>query len=472
MSEGSSRIDRVAPWGLAAFAVLALWPLRRYGLMLLDDGWYLQPVMRMLDGEVLYRDVWTFYAPGIHHVLAWLFDVTGGPSILTARTLWMALIAASAALLYRFARRFAPPWLAALPALTYVLVPGPWHNAYYATLALAFFVLLARAFERAGTARFAALGACAGVALVTRQDLGLASLGIALVAAPLPALFPAGFGRNGARSPRLAAVWIGALLGAFAIPVAATAIYYATHDALPPLLDATFARAFAQADAHAPALGSALALLSPARFARAGEGRFVGALMLLPLAISPAFAVVLARRVLRDGITREHALLGALLGFAVATLSQAYRPMLLLRFLQCTVPFYLLTTIAVAQGMTWLRARGAATGAWALAAGVFAGAALLVGQVVFGGCPAWCSRSTPDRPACCASRIRWTCSASASTRASASPRRSASCARSSTRTPHPTIRRSASPPSRSTTRGSSGRTRRDICTIIQPATSS
>ncbi len=381
LQPGSSRFDRLASWGLVVFALVALLPLRRHGLMLLDDGWYLQPVTRMLSGEILYRDVWTFYAPGIHHALAWIFEVSGGPSILAARGLWIALIATTAALSCRFARRFVPAWLAWLPAVTYVLAPGPWHKSYYATLTIAFFVLLARTFERASALRSAALGLCVGVALVTRQDLGLATLSIALVATALPALFPAGFGREPKRAP-----WpeFAALLGGFAIPVTVTSTWYAARGTLPALLDAVFVRAFAQAEAHPPALVALGKLLSPASFALAIEGRAVGVLMLLPLVLYAVLGIVLARRVLRDGVRADHALLGALLGFAVATLGQAYRPMLLLRFLQSALPFYLLATIAVAQGAAWLRARGSANSAFALTASAFAAAAVLVGLVIFG----------------------------------------------------------------------------------------
>lgn len=376
-----SRIDRFAPLGLFAFAWLALLPLRRHGLMVLDDGWYLQPTMRMMEGEVLYRDVWVFYAPGIYHLLAWLFEATGGPSIATARLLWIASIATSAALAYRLMRRFAPPWLAWLPAVTYVLVPGPWQKSYYATLTLTGFVALARCFERPSVARFAVLGLSAGVAFVTRQDVGLALLGIALVAAPLPGLFPNGFGRA-ARSapwPQLAAVLAGA-----AIPFGAAVAWYAVHGALDDAYEAAFVHAFGQANAHPPALAGLRRLLSPATFALASEGRGVGILMLLPLAVYAALTVVVSRRVLRDGIRRDHALLAALLAFGVATLTQAYRPMLLLRFLQSAVPFYLLATIAASQASVWLRARGAGAVALAPVVVLAGAAAWLVTQVVFG----------------------------------------------------------------------------------------
>jgi len=379
MSDRTSSADRWLPWLLAFATAAVLLPLRGYGLMIADDGWYLQPVLRMRAGEILYRDVWTFYAPGIHHAVEWLFRVTG-PSILAARTLLALGIVVSVVLTYRLARRFAPPWLAWLPAAVYALAPGPWHKAYFATCTALFFVLLARALERPGAKRFAALGAIAGVTLVTRQDIGLLQIAAGLVATLLPAGWPTAFGRT-TRAPRLSLRWAAAFLLAFAVPVAATASYYAAHGALHDLLDATFVRAFGQAGAHPALLGH---LLSPASFAQAPEGRAVGALMLLPLALYPALAFVLVARLRREGLTARNALLGALIAYAIATLSQAYFPLLLLRFLQSALPFYLLATIAVADGASALRARDHTLSAQALVATAFGAAALLVGLVIFG----------------------------------------------------------------------------------------
>jgi len=373
----AQRTDRAIAAALAIGAALYLLALRGYGLMLLDDGWVLQPVARMLRGEILYRDVWTFYAPGIHHLLAWLFAWTGF-SLLAARTLYAACIVLSVVMTYRVARRFAPPPLAWIPAAVYGLAPGPWHKAYFGTLSLGCFLLLARALEAPRASRFAALGALAGVALVTRQDVGLLALAIALVAAWLPSLWPDRFGNAEPRSIAAGARASAAVLGAFAVPVGATAAYYASHQALGPLLDAVFGAAFGQAGAHPDVLGS---MLRPATFAMAPEGRGVGTILLLPLLLYPLSALLLLRALRRDGITPATALRGAILGFATATLTQAYYPMLLLRFLQSALPFYLLATIAASDLSRALRARGAAA-----LPGVALGAAgaALVGLVCFG----------------------------------------------------------------------------------------
>jgi tetratricopeptide (TPR) repeat protein len=125
-------------------------------------------------------------------------------------------------------------------------------------------------------------------------------------------------------------------------------------------------------------------VLTPATFAQAPEGRAVGVVMLAPLVLFPALGVALAARVLRDGIRAEHALLGALLAFAAATLAQAYQPMLLLRLLQSAVPFYLLATIAGFQACVWLRAREHRVAARFALAAPFAAGAAHVALVIFG----------------------------------------------------------------------------------------
>jgi len=197
-------VDRIVVILLAVAAGAYLLPLRRFGVAISDDGWYLFPVVRMLDGAILYRDVWTYYPPLEHHLLVWWFGVTG-TSIVAARTLLALLLVATVVLTYRLARRFAPVALAWLPAAVYGLVPGPWVKVFFGLCTVGFFVALARALERPGAVRFALLGAIAGASLATRQDIGAAQIVIALVAAPIPALFPRGFGGDGAPDWRRAA---------------------------------------------------------------------------------------------------------------------------------------------------------------------------------------------------------------------------------------------------------------------------
>ena len=372
-------LDRAVAAFLAIGAAAYLLPLRHSGLMLVDDGWTLQPVMRMRAGEILYRDIWTYYAPGIHHLIAWLFDWTG-PSVGAARTLYGALVVASVVLTYCFTRRFAPPLVAALPAAVYALVPGPWHKAYYGTLGMACFVALARALERPTPLRYGVLGAVAGVALVTRQDVGCLGLAIGLAAAALPALRPAAFGLAGDAARGASLRGAAAVVLGFALPVVPTAAWYAAHGALGPLLEATFVAALRQSRAHPDVIWE---ILGKATLAPASEGPGVAAILVLPLVLYPVAGVVLLGRLRRDGVTVDTALRGALLAFAAATLTQAWWPFLLLRFLQSALPFYVIATITACDAAGALHGRGRAAAAAPIAA-LAGAAAVFVGLVWFG----------------------------------------------------------------------------------------
>lgn len=357
------RADRIAAVLLAAGALLYLLPLRAYGLAVSDDGWWLVPVLWMRDGEILYRDVWTYYAPLVHHVYAWLFAVTE-PSVIAARTLMAFEITAAALLAQRFTRRFAPVSLAWLPGAVYVLMPGPWHKAFYGLVSVAFFVLLARAFEKPRALRFAALGAMAGATLASRQDLGLAQLAIAFTAAALPAFGVTLAGARPAIAPLLAPTFVGAaaVIGPFVA-------YYGSHGALGDLVEAVFVRAAAQADAFPPALPQLLAL-------DAAEGRGVALVMLAPLVIALLFAIDLVSRLVRRGLDTDVALRGALLAYVLATLGQAYHPVLIVRLLQSALCLYVLATILLADAAA--RRTGGARRAV-----VFGGVAAAAGYVAF-----------------------------------------------------------------------------------------
>lgn len=372
-----ARRDLWIALGLGVAVLAYLLPLRSYGLSVNDDGFWLQAVLRMRGGEILYRDLWTFYGPGIHHALVWLFALTE-PSLLAARTFFAVCIVTSVVCTFLVARRFAPRSIAWLPATIYGLVPGPWHKAYFGTCTAVFFLLLARAIERPGARGFAWAGMMAGISLVTRQDLGLAQILLLLGCAFAPGVLPArGERRDIVGSLSHAA----AALAAFGVPVLATAAYYQSQGALDALVDATFVRAFAQSGAHPNPFSR---LLAPATFGLAVEGRAVGMLMLLPLVIYPLFAWRVLARWWRTGPT-ERVLLGAgLLAYAVATLGQAYYPMLLLRFLQSAIPFYLVATWLLAEAAAALHARGRRGIARALAIAVAAAGATLVWLVWFG----------------------------------------------------------------------------------------
>ena len=102
---GGARAERLALLALLAGAALVVLPLRRRGLIPNDEGWLLHPTLRMLEGEVLYRDVWVHYAPLRYHLLEALFSLAE-PSLLVARTLLAGLILLGVAGVFRFVQEF------------------------------------------------------------------------------------------------------------------------------------------------------------------------------------------------------------------------------------------------------------------------------------------------------------------------------------------------------------------------------
>ena len=376
------RADRALLAVLVAGTLLYLWKLRPYGLMLLDEGYWLHAVQRMLGGEVLYRDVYAHYAPLRYHLLALAFRLTR-PSVLVGRTVWLVLVAIDVALVYRVARRLAPPSIAWAPAALLALAPGPWTKALFNLSQVACALALARALEQPTARRALALGAVVGGALLARQDMGLVQLVIALLAAPLPLLWPERFGLPGPGSRARAAARAGWVALGAALVVTPVLAGYAAHGALGALVDSTLLRAFTQRSAY----GSGLPRLLT-RIGVADEGRVAGALLLLPLVILPAAGLAWLARLRRCGLDARAVLLAALLVAGVASLSNAYYQLRLLRLLQSAAPYSLLSTWLVAAAVREARQRGASPRAARAVALGGLGAAAAFAWGVLAGVPA------------------------------------------------------------------------------------
>lgn len=91
---------------LIVFTVSCLYLLlfRRYTSIEPDEGIILQGAQRILEGQVLYRDFFSFLTPGSYYFVAYLFKVFGS-SILTARTAMAVYSGLLPTLTYLLARR-------------------------------------------------------------------------------------------------------------------------------------------------------------------------------------------------------------------------------------------------------------------------------------------------------------------------------------------------------------------------------
>ncbi|PYX04784.1 MAG: hypothetical protein DMG85_16745, partial [Acidobacteria bacterium] len=77
---------------------------RRYTTMDPDEGIVLQGAQRILQGQVLYRDFFSFFTPGSYYLLALLFKIFGD-SFLVARTALVLFGGAYSVVTYLLARR-------------------------------------------------------------------------------------------------------------------------------------------------------------------------------------------------------------------------------------------------------------------------------------------------------------------------------------------------------------------------------
>ena len=104
-----------------------------YNLRLLDEGYLLDPVMRVMSGQIPYRDFHHYYSPGSFYLFAVLFKVTGADTGVV-RIFWALLHSVTAIIAYLVARRFVSPAFAFASALMFIAAPGPWHKSFFVCL--------------------------------------------------------------------------------------------------------------------------------------------------------------------------------------------------------------------------------------------------------------------------------------------------------------------------------------------------
>jgi len=99
-----SRSERYIALAIFLLSFLYLCILRRYSWIDPDEGIILQGAQRILDGQVLYRDFFSFFTPGSYYLFALVFRVFGD-SYLVAHTALAFLGAAFSPITYLLARR-------------------------------------------------------------------------------------------------------------------------------------------------------------------------------------------------------------------------------------------------------------------------------------------------------------------------------------------------------------------------------
>jgi hypothetical protein len=356
------KISRLLP-GLAVFAVSLAYFLSymNYGFAY-DEGYLLDSVERILDGQVIYRDFHHTYAPGGFYLVAALFKIFG-KTILLERLVFALLGALRCLLAFEIVRTVTRSRLAYLAPVLAVIAPGPWHKVFFPAFGLLalYAVLLATA---RGPRWYLVAGAATGLAALFRQDVA----GFAAVAAVV-GLAIEGWRLRTGLAPALRR--LGLLVAGAAVVVAPVVIYFAAERALAPMIhkiavdgmldNMTNRIPFPGLGVRAGLDGQYLSLVLPAK-----------AIFWLPLAAYVLSAAILIRALARRRWTGGHTLLAMILVASVLAFNQSTFRSDLGHVLQTAQYAFLLVAIVVARahgmvtGLARLGRRARTALAWAV----------------------------------------------------------------------------------------------------------
>ena len=225
--------ERLIALALFLLSFLYLCVFRHVTALEPDEGIILQGAQRILTGQVLYRDFFSFYTPGSYYALALIFRIFGS-SLAVARTALALTGAILSVVSYLLARRVCSRTvaltLAALATLTTLpyrfLVLHNWDSTLLACLAIYSAV---RLLEMPGRKWAFALGSLASLTVLFEQSKGAGlCLGLSLG-------FLAVFLLQG-RRPLLIPRQILAMIFGLAWPFVITFAYFATQHATSTML--------------------------------------------------------------------------------------------------------------------------------------------------------------------------------------------------------------------------------------------
>ncbi|HET9406618.1 MAG TPA: glycosyltransferase family 39 protein [Candidatus Sulfotelmatobacter sp.] len=225
--------ERVIAVVLFVLAFLYLYIFRRHTSIDPDEGIILQGAQRILEGQVLYRDFFSFFTPGSYYMAAFVLRFFGD-SFLAARTAVALIGAALTPLTYVFARRVCSRSTSLLVALlmtvtavpTRFLVLHNWDSTLLASLAL---YSALRLIESRNVAWTFAVGSFIGLTILFEQSKGVGIL-VGLVAGfSLIAVL-------GENSSVFSRTHLAAIAAGFAWPLLLTLAYFGSRHALAAML--------------------------------------------------------------------------------------------------------------------------------------------------------------------------------------------------------------------------------------------
>jgi len=146
-----------------------------YHFGIYDEGFLITGAEEVLKGKVIYRDFIKEYPPLNFWAIAGIFKLFGH-NYLYVRIYFLVLRVATVVLIYHASKRVIRNNMAVLPAIIFMLVPGPWHKSVVAFLVWLVLYGLFICIEKPGKSKTVLLALVTILSLLYRQDVGLIAL--------------------------------------------------------------------------------------------------------------------------------------------------------------------------------------------------------------------------------------------------------------------------------------------------------
>jgi len=147
-----------------------------YGINLLDEGYLLNSSLRVLNGEVPYRDFYTPYPPGRYYLVAAIFKIFGINGLFL-RILEAIILLSTSIILFKASRLLGISRIYSLiPSFLIFIAPGPWHKCFYPFFTSLNILALIAYIKKQNYIRFTLVSSLIGLTILFRQDLAFISL--------------------------------------------------------------------------------------------------------------------------------------------------------------------------------------------------------------------------------------------------------------------------------------------------------
>lgn len=165
-------LDFVIAIFIALAGILYYYSYYNRGLNLLDEGYLLDPIMRVYEGEIPYRDFHHFYTPGSFYLFAALFKLTK-PDLLVIRRSWILIHVLTGILAYLAARKVSSRMFAVVVMLVILIAPGVWHKSFFVFFPVLLVWLIFKYIERPSAQLAFLAGIGVALSFLFRQDVGI-----------------------------------------------------------------------------------------------------------------------------------------------------------------------------------------------------------------------------------------------------------------------------------------------------------